>query len=74
MDEEQVRQQLDTEMIMMNFNRLYELGNQAIQLGLIAGHGFQGGMYEILKNGEALTMSPETAQTYLKKLIEEAEA
>ncbi|MDB9314582.1 hypothetical protein PN462_15835 [Spirulina sp. CS-785/01] len=70
MDEEQVRDQMDAEMLQISFNRLYELGNQAIQLGLIAGHGFQGGMYEILKDGEALTMSPETAQTYLEELIQ----
>lgn len=68
-EEEKLRQQLDNELDIMSFNRLNELGNEAIKKGLIAGHGFRGGQYEILQAGEAKMMSPEEAQQYLEKLI-----
>ncbi|MCP2732189.1 hypothetical protein [Limnofasciculus baicalensis] len=48
-----------------------ELGNEAISLGLIAGHGYRGGKYEILRQGKALMMSPDEAQTYLENLIKD---
>ncbi|MBP0018128.1 MAG: hypothetical protein J7647_11345 [Cyanobacteria bacterium SBLK] len=68
-EEEKLRQKLDNELDMMSFNRLNELGNEAIKKGLIIGHGFRGGQYEILQAGEAKLMNPEEAQQYLEKLI-----
>jgi hypothetical protein len=68
-EEEKLRQKLDNELDIMSFNRLNELGNEAIKQGLIAGHGFRGGQYEILQDGEAKMMPPEEAQQYLEKLI-----
>jgi hypothetical protein len=71
MDEEMLRRRLNAEIESMSFNQLNELGNRAISLGLIAGHGYRGGQYELLRQGKALLMSPEEAQTYLENLIKE---
>ena len=71
MDEEWLKHRLNQEIEVISLNKLTELGNQAISLGLIAGHGYRGGKYEILRQGKALMMSPEEAQTYLENLIKE---
>jgi hypothetical protein len=71
MDEDIIRQKLNQELDSISINKLTQLGNQAVQLGLIAGHGYHKGKYEILRQGEALLMSPDEAQTYLEKLIQE---
>jgi hypothetical protein len=71
MDEEMLKRRLNAEIESMSFNQLNELGNRAISLGLIAGHGYRGGQYELLRQGKALLMSPEEAQTYLENLIKE---
>lgn len=56
-----------------DYNQLNQLGNRAIALGLIAGHGYHQGQYELLKREEALLMSPQAAIAYLKSLIQSAE-
>ncbi|HBL13724.1 MAG TPA: hypothetical protein DD379_20485 [Cyanobacteria bacterium UBA11162] len=71
MDEEHIKHRLNQEIESIGINKLTQLGNQAISLGLIAGHGYRGGRYEILRQGKALMMSPDEAQTYLEKLIKE---
>ena len=71
MDEDLLKQRLNEELEVISFNKLTELGNRAIDLRLIAGHGYRGGKYEILRQGGALLMSPEEAQTYLENLIKE---
>jgi hypothetical protein len=50
---------------------LTKLGNQAVKKGLISGHGFHGGKYEILCNGQFFLLSPEQAHLYLKNLVEQ---
>jgi len=71
MNEDMIRQQLNQELDAININKLTQLGNQAVQLGLIAGHGYHKGKYEILRQGKALLMSPDEAQAYLEKLIQD---
>ncbi|HBY77071.1 MAG TPA: hypothetical protein DEG47_08715 [Cyanobacteria bacterium UBA11148] len=66
-----MKHRLNQEIESIGINKLTQLGNQAISLGLIAGHGYRGGRYEILRQGKALVMSPDEAQTYLEKLIKE---
>ncbi|MBE7385019.1 MAG: hypothetical protein F6J95_026860 [Leptolyngbya sp. SIO1E4] len=70
MSDEFVRQQLDREIESISLNQLHDLGNQAVSLGLIAGHGHHRGQYEILRQGQALLMSPREAVTYLQSLIQ----
>jgi hypothetical protein len=54
-------------------NQLNALGNRAIALGLIVGHGYHQGKYELLKPGEVLLLSPLEALTYLESLIQSTE-
>ncbi len=65
---------IDYSAAFQSVNDLTELGNAAIQAGLIAGHGYHSGKYEILCNGEALLFTPEEAEAYLKSLFEQAES
>ncbi|MEB3292234.1 MAG: hypothetical protein VKJ24_03660, partial [Synechococcales bacterium] len=53
-----------------DLNRLHQLGNQAIQLGLISGHGYHHGYYELICKGEVITLSLEAAKSYLITLIQ----
>ena len=50
-------------------HELTKLGNQAVKKGLISGHGYHGGNYEILCNGQIFLLTPEAAHSYLKDLI-----
>jgi hypothetical protein len=56
-----------------DFNQLHNLGNQAIAQGLIIGHGYHQGKYELLHRGEALLLSPSEALSYLQSLMASAE-
>ncbi len=68
-DQELLKQRLNLELESISMNQLTELGNRAIQLGLIAGHGHRGGQYEILHKGKTVMLSPKEAQAYLSELI-----
>lgn len=73
MEEQDLSKQQDEqekEKEILSLNKLTKLGNQAIDLGLIVGHGYRGGQYEILRSGEVLLMTPQEAQIYLQELIE----
>lgn len=70
MQEDELRQRLNLEVETMSINQLTELGNQAVSLGLIAGHGFHGGKYEILHQGKVVLLPPNEASIYLEKLIQ----
>jgi hypothetical protein len=56
-----------------DFNQLHNLGNQAIAQGLIIGHGYHQGKYELLHRGEAVLLSPPEALSYLQALMTSAE-
>lgn len=70
MSDDSIRQQLDLEVECISLNQLNDMGNQAVALGLIAGHGHHRGQYEILRQGKILLMSPQEAFTYLKALVD----
>ncbi|MEE3717577.1 hypothetical protein V2H45_12505 [Tumidithrix elongata RA019] len=71
MSEDNLEKQLNLEVEMMSTNQLTNLGNQAQGMGLIAGHGFRAGKYEILRQGEFLLLTPMEAKKYLENLIKE---
>lgn len=50
---------------------LTALGNQAVKMGLIGGHGYHEGKYEILCIGQIFLLSPEEALSYLKNLLKQ---
>ncbi len=70
MEEDELRQRLNLEVETNSINHLTELGNQAVALGLIAGHGFHGGKYEILRQGKVILLPANEASTYLEKLLQ----
>ncbi len=70
MDEELAGETLNLEVEINSFNQLTNLANQAVSLGLILGHGYHGGKYEILHSKKALLMSTVEAQSYLQELIQ----
>jgi hypothetical protein len=70
MNEDSLKQRINLELESISCNQLNELGNQAVKLGLIAGHGYHKGQYEILRQGKALLMSPDEAIEYLQGLIQ----
>lgn len=66
-------EQLDLELETISTNQLTELGNRAIQLGLIAGHGYHGGQYELLRQGQFILLPPHEAEQYLRALIDDSQ-
>ena len=62
--------QSDSEGETLSLNQLNDLGNQAIKLGLIAGHGHHQGQYEIIHQGKILTLAPQEAVTFLQQLVQ----
>lgn len=67
--DDDIKQRLNLEIESLSVNQLTELGNQAIQMGLIAGHGYHRGQYEILRQGKIMLMTPQEALVYLQDLI-----
>jgi hypothetical protein len=70
-DEDMLTHRMNLELESIGTNQLNDLGNQAISMGLIAGHGHHGGQYELLHKGKVVTLSPSEAVTYLENLIQE---
>jgi hypothetical protein len=71
MNQDDLEKQLNLEVEMMGTNQLTALGNRAQEMGLIAGHGFRAGKYEILRQGQFVVSTPAEAQKYLENLIKE---
>ncbi len=71
LDEEVLENRMNLELESIGLNQLNDLGNKAISLGLIAGHGHHGGQYELLHQGKVVTIAPSEAVTYLENLIQE---
>lgn len=68
-----LREQLEQEYEFVSTNMLTEVGNKAIKMGLIVGHGYYRGKYEILQQGKAILLPPKEAFDYLQNLIAELE-
>ena len=69
MNEDQLKARLNLEIETVSINQLTELGNLAISMVLIAGHGFHGGQYEILRQGKVILLPANEAANYLSQLI-----
>jgi hypothetical protein len=70
-NEEQILNQRTADRESSFTQELTPLGNQAVKRGLISGHGYHSGKYEILCNGQIFLLSPEEAYSYLKTLLEQ---
>jgi hypothetical protein len=64
----------DPEVEIDHVNQLHDLASQAMQLGLIVGHGYHQGQYELIRQGQILMMSVDEAVQYLSRLIRESAA
>ncbi|MEO1427818.1 MAG: hypothetical protein AAFV71_01890 [Cyanobacteria bacterium J06633_8] len=73
MNEDFFRDRINQELENISFNNLTELGNKAIHLKLIIGHGWRNGKYEILRRDEAVLLSEQEARVYLENLIEKTD-
>jgi len=69
-DEELFHEQMESELETMNMNQLHDLANQAVKQGLILGHGYRGGQYELLRREEVVLLPPNEAVAYLEGLIQ----
>jgi len=66
---------IESEEETVDHNQLNALGNRAIALGLIIGHGYHQGQYELLykEPGTSLLLSPQEAFIHLKALLRSVE-
>ena len=63
------RKRMNLELESISVNQLHELASEASKQKLIAAHGYRGGQYELLRDGEFLLFSPEEAVEYLQNLL-----
>lgn len=73
MTDDSLEPRIDLESESRQYNKLHELGNRAQSAGLILGHGHHQGKYEILRQGQALMMTPKEAQAFLLDLLKSIE-
>ncbi|QUY40560.1 hypothetical protein [Acaryochloris marina] len=74
MTNDSIEPRIDLESEALQYKKLHELGNCAQAAGLIVGHGHHQGKYEILRQGQALMMTPKEAQAFLLELLQSIEA
>jgi hypothetical protein len=53
-----------------DFNQLHNLATQAQNQGLIAGHGYHQGQYELIHQGKAILLPANEAIEYLQNLMD----
>ena len=68
-DLETLKNKMNLELEAISVNQLHTLATQAIEKKLIAAHGYRGGQYELLRNGEFILLSPTEAIHYLQELL-----
>ena len=68
-DLETLKNKMNLELEAISVNQLHTLATQAIEKKLIAAHGYRGGQYELLRNGEFILLSPTEAIQYLQELL-----
>ena len=57
--DDKIIKQLNMEVEAMSFNELNELGNRAVSLGLILGHGYRSTPDKILRKNEVVMLPPK---------------
>ena len=55
-DFETLRNRMNLELEGISINQLFHLANQAVDRKLITAHGYRGGQYELLRDGEFITI------------------
>ena len=70
-DFETLKHRMNLELETLSVNQLHNLANEAVAKRLITAHGYRGGQYEVLKDGEFILLSPSEAIQYLQTLLGE---
>lgn len=60
---------MNLELEAISVNQLYTLATLAVEKQLIAAHGYRGGQYELLRDGDFILLSPTEAIQYLQDLL-----
>ena len=61
---------MNLELDSISVNQLYQLATEATEKQLITAHGYRGGQYELLRQGEFILLSPSEAIQYLQTLVQ----
>ena len=64
---------MNLELDSIGINQLYQLATEATEKKLITAHGYRGGQYELLRQGEFILLSPSDAIQYLQTLMQTPE-
>lgn len=68
-DLETLKNKMNLELEAISVNQLHTLATQAVEKKLIAAHGYRGGQYELLRDGEFVLLAPTEAIQYLQDLL-----
>ncbi|EKU98707.1 hypothetical protein Lepto7375DRAFT_8019 [Leptolyngbya sp. PCC 7375] len=68
-DFETLKNKMNLELEAISVNQLHDLATQAVENKLITAHGYRGGQYELLRDGEFVLLSPTEAIQYLQDLL-----
>ncbi|NEQ53998.1 MAG: hypothetical protein F6K11_28355 [Leptolyngbya sp. SIO3F4] len=68
-DLETLKKKMNLELEAISVNQLHSLATQAVEQKLITAHGYRGGQYELLRDGEFVMLSPTEAIQYLQDLL-----
>ncbi|NEZ60409.1 hypothetical protein [Adonisia turfae] len=68
-DFETLKNKMNLELETISVNQLHTLATQAVEKKLITAHGYRGGQYELLRDGEFVLLSPTEAIQYLQDLL-----
>ncbi|MBT9314512.1 hypothetical protein [Leptothoe spongobia] len=63
---------MNLEFDVSSVNQLYALATEAMEKKLISAHGYRGGQYELLCEGEFILLSPHGAIEHLQTLLQQS--
>ncbi|MEM6253167.1 MAG: hypothetical protein AAF821_09615 [Cyanobacteria bacterium P01_D01_bin.156] len=69
-DLETLKQKMNLELEVISVNQLHNLATEAVEKKLISAHGYRGGQYELLRDGEFVLLEPTAAIQYLQDLLQ----
>lgn len=69
-DLETLKIKMNLELEAISVNQLHNLATQAVEKKIITAHGYRGGQYELLRDGEFVLLSPTEAIQYLQDLLQ----
>ncbi|MBE9067001.1 hypothetical protein IQ260_10070 [Leptolyngbya cf. ectocarpi LEGE 11479] len=68
-----LKHKMNLELEAISVNQLHTLATLAVEKKLITAHGYRGGQYELLRDGEFVLLSPTEAIQYLQDLVNDGD-